>query len=136
MVIICRTLNYELTIFYNQCVHVIDGISENPLSPTLSGGHQAVELGNDSVADEVDIEKLIAADKPKAQNYISHSVIALRSRVMPPPCIRNPYIKDTLEKDTDVYGNQRSKYAGTVLVSSLISSFILIFVKNLLQHAR
>lgn len=100
-----------------------DGFSGNPLSPTLSGGHQVVELGNDSVADEVDTEKLPAAGKPKA-NYVSHSAVALRSRVMPPPCIRNPYLKDTSEKDIDPYGNQRSKYAGTVLVSSLMNSFI------------
>ncbi|XP_054800919.1 wee1-like protein kinase isoform X2 [Prosopis cineraria] len=84
----------------------------NPLSPTLSGGHQAVELGTESTADEVDIEKLISTGKPKAQNYLSHSVIALRSRVISPPCFRNPYLKDALNKDKVPYGNQRSKYAG------------------------
>lgn len=80
----------------------------------MSAGYQAVELGNDSVADEVDIEKLLAAGKPKPPNYVSHTVVSLRSRAMPPPCIRNPYMKGTSEKDADPYGNQRSKYAGTV----------------------
>ncbi|KAI4301375.1 hypothetical protein L6164_034660 [Bauhinia variegata] len=91
----------------------LDAVSINPLSPTLSGGHQqVVELGKDSVADEVDTEKTIGAGKPKTQNYVSHSAVALRCRVMPPPCIRNPYMKDACEKNTDPFGYQRSKCAG------------------------
>ena len=96
---------------------VIDAISVNPLSPTFSGEHQqVVELGKDSVAEEVAVEKTIASGKPKAQNYVSHSAVALRCRVMPPPCIKNPYLKDVSEKETDPFGNQRLKCAGIVLV--------------------
>ncbi|KAJ1392276.1 wee1-like protein kinase, partial [Sesbania bispinosa] len=88
----------------------LNAISVNPLSPTFSGDHQQVaELGKDSVAEEVAAEKTIAAGKPKAQNYVSHSAVALRCRIMPPPCIRNPYLKDASEKEIDPFGNQRSK---------------------------
>ena len=108
--------------FCYQCVIFIDGTPVNPLSPTLSGGHQAVELGTEPAADEADIEKLISTGIPKAQNYLSRSVVALRSRVIPPPCIRNPYLKDVSNKDKDPYGNQRSKYAGISLVSRFETS--------------
>ncbi|XP_052118741.1 wee1-like protein kinase isoform X1 [Arachis duranensis] len=91
----------------------LDAISVNPLSPNFSGDHQqVVELGKDSVGEEVAAEKTVAADKPKAQNYVSHSAVALRCRVMPPPCIQNPYLKDVSQKETDPFGNQRIKCAG------------------------
>ncbi|KAK7284675.1 hypothetical protein RJT34_19425 [Clitoria ternatea] len=91
----------------------LDAMSVNPLSPTLSGDHQGVvELGKDSVPEEVDVERTEAAGRPKAQSYVSRSAVALRCRVMPPPCIRNPYVKDALEKDIDPFGNQRLKCAG------------------------
>ncbi|XP_004494355.1 wee1-like protein kinase [Cicer arietinum] len=91
----------------------LDGILVNPLSPTFSGNHQpVVELDKDSVAEEVDIDKTMAASKPKAQNYVSHSAAALRCRVMPPPCISNPYLKDVSQQETDPFANQRSKCAG------------------------
>ncbi|TKY61804.1 Wee protein kinase [Spatholobus suberectus] len=91
----------------------LDAISVNPLSPTFSSDHQpVVELGKDFVTDEVAVERTIAAAKPKNQNYVSHSAVALRCRVMPPPCIRNPYLKDVSEKDIDPFGNQRLKCAG------------------------
>ncbi|XP_061369393.1 wee1-like protein kinase [Gastrolobium bilobum] len=91
----------------------LDAISVNPLSPTFSSDHQQiVELGKETIAEEVAVEKTISAGKLKAQNYISHSAVALRCRVMPPPCIRNPYLKDVSEKEADPFGNQRSKCAG------------------------
>ncbi|KAK7303836.1 hypothetical protein RJT34_14753 [Clitoria ternatea] len=57
-------------------------MSMNPLSPTLSGGdHQGVvELGKDSVPEEVDVEKTEATGRQKAQSYVSHSAVALRCR--------------------------------------------------------
>ncbi|KAL7101647.1 hypothetical protein ACP275_08G067600 [Erythranthe tilingii] len=48
----------------------------------------------------------------KNHNYLSKSVVALRCRVMPPPCLKNPYLKDTSQFDADPFGNQRSKCAG------------------------
>ncbi|XVF32735.1 hypothetical protein REPUB_Repub17cG0108800 [Reevesia pubescens] len=90
-----------------------DGILVNPLSPTLSGSQQIVELAKDSFdVDEINLEKTIIPGVQKTKNYVSHSAIALRCRVMPPPCIKNPYLKDASEVDTDPFGNQRSKCAG------------------------
>lgn len=90
----------------------------NPLSPTLSGSQQIVELAKDNFdVDEVNIEKTVKPGVQKAKNYVSQSAVALRCRVMPPPCIKNPYLKDASEVDTDPFGNQRSKCAGTNLAS-------------------
>ncbi|CAL0302442.1 unnamed protein product [Lupinus luteus] len=91
----------------------LDAISANPFSPMFLSDHQQVaELGMDCAAEELAFEKTIADDKPKAPNYVSHSAVALRCRVMPPPCISNPYLKEVSEKETDPFGNQRSKCAG------------------------
>ncbi|KAK1406033.1 hypothetical protein QVD17_42229 [Tagetes erecta] len=43
------------------------------------------------------------------QGYVSQSAVALRCRVTPPPCMRNPYIKDA--SDCDPFGDRRSKCA-------------------------
>ncbi|ESW35080.1 hypothetical protein PHAVU_001G204900 [Phaseolus vulgaris] len=91
----------------------LDAMSVQPLSPTFSSDHQpAVELGKDSVAEEFALENTIAAPRPKGHNYVSQSAVALRCRVMPPPCFRNPYLKDVSEKERDPFGNQRLKCAG------------------------
>ncbi|KAK9035540.1 hypothetical protein V6N11_077579 [Hibiscus sabdariffa] len=90
-----------------------DGILANPLSPISSGSQQIVELANDSFdADEGNLEKTIIPGAKKTKNYVSQSAVALRCRVMPPPCIKNPYLKNASEVDTDPLGNQRSKCAG------------------------
>ncbi|XP_019418128.1 PREDICTED: wee1-like protein kinase isoform X2 [Lupinus angustifolius] len=92
---------------------LVDAISANPFSPMFSSDHQEVaELGKDYAAEELAFEKIIVDDKPKAPNYVSHSAVALRCRVMPPPCISNPYLKEVSKKETDPFGNQRSKFAG------------------------
>lgn len=84
----------------------------NPLSPTFSGNQQIVELGTDSFGiDEAKIEKATVTEVRKTQNYVSQSAVALRCRVMPPPCFKNPYLKDASEMDIDPLGNQRSKCA-------------------------
>ncbi|KAK7306904.1 hypothetical protein VNO77_44865 [Canavalia gladiata] len=85
----------------------VDDIPGDELSLTsLSDHQQVVELGRDYVAEEVAIEK------PKLRNYVSHSAVALRCRVMPPPCIKNPFLKDVPEKEIDPFRNQRLKCAG------------------------
>ncbi|GAV88956.1 Pkinase domain-containing protein [Cephalotus follicularis] len=90
-----------------------NGISVNPLSPTLSGDQQIVELENDTVGmDGVKIGDTTANGIQKFQNYVSPSAVALRCRVMPPPCIKNPYLMDAPDMDIDPFGNQRSKCAG------------------------
>lgn len=90
-----------------------DDYSLNPLSPTLSSIQPTVELGRDtSGVDEGNMEKTAMAGSRRSQNYVSQSAISLRCRVMPPPCIKNPYIKDASEVEMDPFGNQRSKCAG------------------------
>lgn len=68
-----------------------DGILANPHSPTLTGSQQIIELAKDNFeADEVNIEKTVLQGVQKTKNYVSQSAVALRCRVMPPPCIKNP----------------------------------------------
>ncbi|KAL4572106.1 hypothetical protein LXL04_018875 [Taraxacum kok-saghyz] len=45
------------------------------------------------------------------QGYVSQSAVALRCRVMPPPCMKNPYIKGSSDNDIDPFGDRRSKCA-------------------------
>ncbi|KAL2345395.1 hypothetical protein Fmac_006680 [Flemingia macrophylla] len=91
----------------------LDAISVHRLSPTISGDHQPiVELGKDSSTEEVIVEKTIPAAKPNGQNYLSHSAVSLRCRAMPPPCFRNPYLKDVSEMKMDPFENQRLKCEG------------------------
>ncbi|KAL0370589.1 UNVERIFIED_CONTAM: Wee1-like protein kinase [Sesamum angustifolium] len=75
-------------------------------------GHQAlVDLAKDTlVTDEMNTEK--AVELQKSRSYVSQSAVALRCRVMPPPCLKNPYLKDVSEFDADPFGHQRSKCAG------------------------
>lgn len=47
--------------------------------------------------------------------YVSQSAVALRCRVMPPPCLKNPYVKNASDFDADPFSNQRSKCAGAVI---------------------
>lgn len=66
--------------------------------------------------DEIETENTIEAEPQKSHSYVSHSAVALRCRVMPPPCIKNPYLRDTPETDKDPFSYQRLKCAGTSLV--------------------
>ncbi|CAA6671419.1 unnamed protein product [Spirodela intermedia] len=53
-----------------------------------------------------------AGSSRKKRNYVPQSAVALRCRVMPPPCIKNPYSKDTAVMDMDIFGDKRSKNSG------------------------
>jgi len=69
-----------------------------------------VELSADTpYMDEIKTERTIAGKGP---NYVPQSAVALRCRVMPPPCIQNPYTKDASETDVDPFGCWRSKCSG------------------------
>ncbi|TQD76416.1 hypothetical protein C1H46_038044 [Malus baccata] len=50
----------------------------------------------------------LAPDHRRSRIPLSQRV-ALRCRVMPPPCLKNPYLKDASEIGIDPFGNQRSK---------------------------
>jgi len=89
----------------------------HPLSPTLSDQQQIVDIGKDNInSEEMMIEKTSTAEIKKPQNYVSQSAVYLRCRVMPPPCIKNPYLMDASEVGIDPFGNQRSKCAGASLL--------------------
>ncbi|CAL5330931.1 unnamed protein product [Camellia sinensis] len=78
----------------------------------LSCHEQVVELAKDTFGtDEINTEKAIGTEPQKNHSYVSPSAVALRCRVMPPPCIKNLYQKDASETDIDPFGNQRSKCA-------------------------
>lgn len=90
-----------------------DVISSNPLSPTLFGNQ---EVGKDAIGiEDIEIENTTVSQVRKTTNYVSQSAVALRCGVMPPPCFKNPYLKDASQMDVDPFGNQRSKCAGTLL---------------------
>ncbi|XP_050364401.1 wee1-like protein kinase [Argentina anserina] len=83
-------------------------ISSN-LSPTLFGNQ---ELGKDAVGiEDIEIGNTSLTEVKKTMNYVSQSAVALRCRVMPPPCLKNPYLKDASQMEIDPFGNQRSKCA-------------------------
>ncbi|PNT04599.2 hypothetical protein POPTR_014G132400v4 [Populus trichocarpa] len=85
----------------------------HPLSPTLSDQQPIVDIGKDNISEEeMLIEKPSTLETKKPQNYVSQSAVFLRCRVMPPPCIKNPYLTDASEVGIDPFGNQRSKCAG------------------------
>lgn len=95
-----------------------------------------MDLAKDSFStDEVQLTKTIGYTTQKTHNYVPQSAVALRCRVMPPPCIKNPYQKDASEMDIDRFGNQWAKCAGVVLMFILFSrNFCFIFPLLLLRQ--
>lgn len=90
-----------------------DIISEASLEPTDIGHQPLIDLAKDTLGtDEMRIEK--AVEWQKNHSYVSKSAVALRCRVMPPPCLKNPYLRDSSEFEADPLSNQRSKCAGAV----------------------
>ncbi|XP_052186202.1 wee1-like protein kinase [Diospyros lotus] len=89
------------------------GISANSFSSNLPGHEQVVEIAEDTFGtDEVRHEETTGIEPQKKHSYVSQSAVALRCRVMPPPCIKNPYLNDASGTDIDPFSNQRSKCAG------------------------
>ncbi|XP_022563889.1 wee1-like protein kinase isoform X3 [Brassica napus] len=60
--------------------------------------------------DDIDTDEIVV-DKTERTGYVSRSAVALRSRVMPPPCLKNPYVMNESETATDPFRYQRSKCA-------------------------
>ncbi|KAH6754836.1 hypothetical protein C2S53_019960 [Perilla frutescens var. hirtella] len=77
-------------------------------------GHQLFEdLGEDaSGMDEMKTGKPV--ELQNSRGYVPQSAKVLWCRVMPPPCLKNPYAKDALSFDSDPFSNQTSKCAGAV----------------------
>lgn len=63
-------------------------------------------------------EKSVQIGSQKKRNYVSQSAVALRCRVTPPPCIRNPYNKTSMV--LDVFDDRRFKSTGEVFSYFLV----------------
>ncbi|KAJ6795663.1 wee1-like protein kinase [Iris pallida] len=84
----------------------------------LSGNLQSHPQGSELQPATLNSDTL-GEDKPsrngshKKQNYVSQSAVALRCRVMPPPCIKNPYLNDDSSLiNHDIFGDRRSRSTG------------------------
>ncbi|XP_042459196.1 wee1-like protein kinase isoform X2 [Zingiber officinale] len=72
--------------------------------------HQAVENRLNDYDSDINMNnKSVQIGQQKKRSYVSQSAIVLRSRVTPPPCIRNPYMKETSSKVLDIFGDRRFK---------------------------
>nr|GMD23583.1 wee1-like protein kinase [Ipomoea batatas] len=87
----------------------LDGLSVSFTSNFSSQQPLPEAVDDTSGVDETMLESTIKLQKN--HSYVSQSAVALRCRVMPPPCIKNPYLKDASETDIDPFGNRRSKCA-------------------------
>ncbi|KAL6527614.1 Mitosis inhibitor protein kinase wee1 [Orobanche minor] len=89
----------------------LDANLEASLGSSKNVHQSLVGLAKDTlITDEIKTDK--AVELQKKGSYVSQSAVALRCRVMPPPCLKNPYLKDNLEFNSDPFGYQRSKCAG------------------------
>lgn len=76
--------------------------------------HQTVEIQLNYCDSDINMNnKSVQTGQQKKRSYVSQSAIALRSRVTPPPCIRNPYMKETSSKVLDIFGDRRFKSTGS-----------------------
>uniref|UniRef100_A0A0D9VBY4 Protein kinase domain-containing protein n=1 Tax=Leersia perrieri TaxID=77586 RepID=A0A0D9VBY4_9ORYZ len=62
--------------------------------------------------DDSEEEHLKESTSHKRGSYVSQSAVALRCRVMPPPCIRNPYLNTDTQIDDNVFGGRQCKLSG------------------------
>ncbi|KAL8513454.1 hypothetical protein ACS0TY_012785 [Phlomoides rotata] len=89
-----------------QKLDVEASLESTAFSHQLFEDHAKDTLGKDEMETGPTIEM------QKNRGYVSQSAVALRCRVMPPPCLKNPYFKDASEFAADPFDNQRSKCAG------------------------
>ncbi|KAG9450093.1 hypothetical protein H6P81_010058 [Aristolochia fimbriata] len=83
------------------------------LDTVLPCHQQNEDHATDSLEYEDDrLGKTLIDEVTQKKKYVSQSAVALRCRVMPPPCIKNPYLSETVMQDLDIFGNQRSKCTG------------------------
>ncbi|KAJ0229369.1 Wee1-like protein kinase [Hirschfeldia incana] len=87
-----------------------DSFTARTSNSTWFSKHRVDEQENGDIdTDDIMVDK-IQANQTERTGYVSQTAVALRSRVMPPPCLKNPYV--TNESDTataDPFGYQRSK---------------------------
>ncbi|XP_062224139.1 wee1-like protein kinase [Phragmites australis] len=82
-------------------------------STNFSFHQQITPVQFDSLSrDNSEEDQLMQPALQKRGSYVSQSAVALRCRVTPPPCIKNPYLSiDPLIND-DVYGGRQCKSSG------------------------
>lgn len=96
-----------------------DQVTLNPQSPIFLGSQQIQDLAEDTLeTEDAKIEKKVSNGMQQIHSYVLPSAIALHCRVMPPPCIGNPYLSDASETEVDPFGNERSKSAGMSIIKS------------------
>lgn len=80
---------------------------------SMMDNQQTVESSKDTpYANENKTGKTTPTALGKGSSYVPQSAIALRCRVMPPPCLKNPFTKDAVETDVDPFESWRTKCSG------------------------
>ncbi|CAN6909055.1 unnamed protein product [Brassica oleracea] len=86
-----------------------DSFASKTSNYTWSSNYRVEEQEHDDIdTDEIIVDK-IQANLTERTGYVSQTAVALRSRVMPPPCLKNPYVMNDSDTATDPFGYQRSK---------------------------
>ncbi|CAO2839621.1 unnamed protein product [Amaranthus hypochondriacus] len=93
--------------------------SPGPLSDHKSKSELSKEVLYEN---ENNQDECVAHVACKGPSYVPQSAIALRCRVMPPPCLKNPYIKDAVEMDVDPFRSWRTKCSGYLSSSTVVDS--------------
>lgn len=106
--------------FFSKKMFYADSFTARTSNSTWFSNHRVDEQENDT--DEIMVDK-IQANQTERTGYVSHTAVALRSRVMPPPCLRNPYVINESDTATDPFGYQRSKCASELFLPSRFAGF-------------
>jgi wee1-like protein kinase len=76
-----------------------------------------VQFG-DPIQEDSEEDQLMQPALHKRSGYVSKSAVALRCRVTPPPCIKNPYLNTDPVID-DVYDRRQSKSGACYALCSI-----------------
>jgi wee1-like protein kinase len=89
----------------------------------FSFDHQITPVLFDSLTrDDSEEEQPKQPALEKRGGYVSQSAVALRCRVMPPPCVKNPYLNTDPCIDAAVYGGRQCNSAGTTIAFCAITN--------------
>lgn len=67
---------------------------------------------DDCDSDQIVEGKSVQIGPQKRRNYVSKSAVALRCRITPPLCFRNPYIKTVASEVQGIFDDRRFKSTG------------------------
>jgi len=92
-------------------------------SRDFSFDHQITLVPFDSLTrDDSEEEQPMQPVLEKRRGYVSQSAVALRCQVMPPPCVKNPYLNTDPCIDDAVYGGRQCNSAGIIVAFCAISN--------------